>query len=361
MNLPIKDWQKTSLIDYPPYTASVIFCGGCNFRCSFCHNPELVLEPHKSKNIEVDKILKHLESKKKWIDAVCITGGEPTLYPDLYKLAYELKKQGFFEKLDTNGTNPEFLKYLIENKLIDGAVVSRTEAPFSREATFADSKYDLLKASGVKLDITPQLDEIQKFCTYTHSIPKLNHYKFKKLAVVGTPCQIYTIACMKDLGVTPSQNVEICLGLFCYENFFFERSQIEKFEKDFNIRFSDIKKINIKEDVIFTLKDQGTGEKIIHIPFNHLEGYMRAACNACADFTNIYSDISFGGLGSPEKYTTVIPRTEKGEEIFKRALNAGVIKQLDISDDKKQEMVNLITQFSKSKVNRKEQFMKNLS
>ena len=165
---------------------------------------------------------------------------------------------------------------------------------------------------------------------------------------------------MKDLGVTPSQNIEISLGLFCYENFFFERSQIGRFEKDFNIKFSNIIKINIKEDVIFTLKDESGGTKTIHVPFNHLENYKRSACNACADFTNIYSDISFGGLGSPEKYTTVIPRTEKGKAVFRKALEAGVIKELDIDNEKKQKMKDLISQFSKSKVARREQFIKSL-
>ncbi|MEJ2293297.1 MAG: Coenzyme F420 hydrogenase/dehydrogenase, beta subunit C-terminal domain [Candidatus Lokiarchaeota archaeon] len=280
-------------------------------------------------------------------------------FEDIYSC--QATDQQFLEYGTDGGVVNSIINYLIENKMIDGAIVSKTDAPFLRESTFADSKYDLLKASGTKLDITPQLDEIQKFCTYTHSIPKLNHYKFKKLAVVGTPCQIYTIACMKDLGVTPSQNIEIALGLFCYENFFFERSQIDRFEKDFNIKFSDIIKINIKEDVIFTLKDQGTGEKTIHVPFNHLENYKRSACRACSDFTNIYSDISFGGLGSPEKYTTVIPRTEKGKEILKKALEANVIKSLALSDDKKQEMLNIISKFSKSKWTRKEQFMNNLT
>ncbi|GAI76323.1 unnamed protein product [marine sediment metagenome] len=106
--------------------------------------------------------------------------------------------------------------------MVDGAIVSRTDAPFSREATFANNKPDLIRSSGAKLDISPQLDEIQKFSTYTHSIPELNHYKFKKLAVVGTPCQLYTIRCMQDLGVTPSENVEICLGLFCYNRLLFK-------------------------------------------------------------------------------------------------------------------------------------------
>jgi len=266
----------------------------------------------------------------------------------------------FLEYGTDGGVVNSIINYLIEKKMVDGAIVSRTDAPFSREATFADNKPDLISSSGTKLDISPHLDEIQKFSTYTHSIPELNHFKFKKLAVVGTPCQLYTIRCMQDLGVTPSENVGICLGLFCYENFFFEKSQIKKFEKDFNIKFSDIVKINIKEDVIFRLKSEGTGEKIIHIPFNHLKEYMRPACNACDDFTNIFADISFGGLGSPDKYTTVIPRTEKGKSILSQVINAGIINCLDLDSNKKDKMTELISQFSQSKIKRKEDFMKNI-
>ena len=266
----------------------------------------------------------------------------------------------FLEYGTDGGVVNSILNFMIEKKLVDGAIVSKILAPFSREAFFAKSKTDLLESSGTKLDISSQLEEIQKFSTYTHSFPELNRYKFKKLAVVGTPCQFNTIRCMQDLGVTPSENINICLGLFCYENFYFEKSQIEKFEKDFNIKFTDIKKINIKEDVIFKLKDDGIGEKIIHIPFNHLKNYMRPACNACNDFTNIYADISFGGLGSSDKYTTVITRTEKGKKLFSQVLDAGIIKCADLDSSKKKTMIELISQFSQSKIKRKEEFIKNL-
>jgi len=166
---------------------------------------------------------------------------------------------------------------------------------------------------------------------------------------------------MQDLGVTPSQNIEICLGLFCYENFLFDKTQIERFERDFNISLENIEKLNIKQDLIFKLKDVGSGEKTVHIPFNQLDNYMRPACRACDDFTNIYADISFGGLGSQNKYTTVITRTEKGAEIFLKAKNAGIIRELDIGEEKKNKIKELISQFSHSKIKRKEEFIKNIN
>ncbi|MFX0188402.1 MAG: Coenzyme F420 hydrogenase/dehydrogenase, beta subunit C-terminal domain [Candidatus Hodarchaeota archaeon] len=292
-----------------------------------------------------------------------------------YKFSdYSSMPLGFFEEIcSCQATDKEFLKYgtdggvvnsiinyLLEKKIVDGAIVSKVEGPFSREAMFADKKNELLKASGTKLEISSHLDEIQKFCTYTHSIPKLNHYKFKKLVVVGTPCQLYTIRCMQNLGVTPSQNIEICLGLFCYENFQFDKIQVKKFEKDFAIEFENIEKINIREDLILKLRDDGSGERIVHIPFNHLTDYIRPACKACNDFTNIYADISFGGLGSQEKYTTVIPRTEKGNEILKKAKSDGIIRCLDLNETSKNNIEKLVSQYSQMKINRKKNFMNEL-
>jgi coenzyme F420 hydrogenase subunit beta len=246
------------------------------------------------------------------------------------------------------------LNFLLEKKLIDGAIVAKTKAAFSRESNIAKSREDLIESSGVKLDLAHQVTEMQKFHTYTSSIRELKKVKYDKLALVGTPCQIYTIRCMQDLGIIPSQNIDLCIGLFCYENFFFDREKGEKFEKDFKVKFEDIEKVNIKEDLIIKKKNG----KIMHIPFDELNDYMRSACNACNDFTNIYADISFGGLGSPDKFTTVITRTKKGDEIFEKVLKAGVIKSAKVDKERLKEIKDLLTKFSKQKILRKETFRK---
>ena len=116
--LPIKGLEKTSFVDYSPYTVSTIFIGGCNFRCPFCHNPSLV-EPGTSVNLPVEQIIEFAKSRKKWIDGVCITGGEPTLYPDLIDFIERLKKESFLVKLDTNGSNPDLLQELCSKSLVD--------------------------------------------------------------------------------------------------------------------------------------------------------------------------------------------------------------------------------------------------
>lgn len=117
--LPIKGLQKTSLIDYPPYTSSVVFIGGCNFRCGYCQNHDLVLNPKDLPTIDEKQICDFLEDRKDWVDAVVITGGEPTLYPELIDFIRSLKKMNLRIKLDTNGTNPDLLWDMLEEKLLD--------------------------------------------------------------------------------------------------------------------------------------------------------------------------------------------------------------------------------------------------
>ena len=100
---------KTSLIDYPDKVASVLYVPGCNLRCPFCHNWRIVVDPRPPFLSEI-AALKILESRKKYIDAVVITGGEPTLYKDLPEFLLRLKDKGFLTKLDTNGYFPNILQ-----------------------------------------------------------------------------------------------------------------------------------------------------------------------------------------------------------------------------------------------------------
>lgn len=123
--------QKTTLLDYPGRVAATVFLAGCNFCCPFCHNMNLVTMDANNCEVETnikvsgideyseEDIFIFLKKRQGILDGVCITGGEPTLNRDLPELIKKIKELGYLVKLDTNGTNPEMLKYLIENKLID--------------------------------------------------------------------------------------------------------------------------------------------------------------------------------------------------------------------------------------------------
>ncbi len=119
MDVSIKGFQKVSVIDYPGIMASVLFLSDCNFRCPFCHNPDLILNRDRIPDIPVEEILEYLTAKREWIDGVCITGGEPTLHKGLPDLCRTLKGMGMKVKLDTNGTNPEMVSMLIKEGLVD--------------------------------------------------------------------------------------------------------------------------------------------------------------------------------------------------------------------------------------------------
>jgi len=113
--------QKTTLVDYPGKVAATVFTIGCNFRCPYCHNPELVL-PELSKKqpkITEKEVLNFLKERRKLLEGLCITGGEPTIQSDLIDFIKKVKDLGFLIKLDTNGSCPDVLNSLIEQKLID--------------------------------------------------------------------------------------------------------------------------------------------------------------------------------------------------------------------------------------------------
>jgi pyruvate formate lyase activating enzyme len=118
-SVQIKGLQKTSLIDFQPYTSCVVFLAGCNFRCGFCQNPNLIVEIDKTPTISQDEFFGFLEKRKKWLDGVVITGGEPSLYDDLPEFIRKIKDLGYKVKFDSNGTNPKMIKELIGDKLID--------------------------------------------------------------------------------------------------------------------------------------------------------------------------------------------------------------------------------------------------
>lgn len=111
--------QKLSLVDYPGKTCIAIFTIGCNMRCSFCHNPELVLPERYVDAIPENEVLDFLKTRVGKIDGVTISGGEPTLQPDLPEFIAKVKQLGYLIKLDSNGTDIEMLRQLLKENMLD--------------------------------------------------------------------------------------------------------------------------------------------------------------------------------------------------------------------------------------------------
>jgi pyruvate formate lyase activating enzyme len=125
--------QPLSLLDYPGKVSAVIWTVGCNLRCPFCYNAELVLPKLGAvlPRLSVTGVLARLEERAKLLDGVVVSGGEPTLHPDLPALLREVRALGFLVKLDTNGTRPEVLRSLVDEGLVDYVALD-VKAPFAR-------------------------------------------------------------------------------------------------------------------------------------------------------------------------------------------------------------------------------------
>ncbi len=123
--------QKFSLIDYPGKVCAIVFTLGCNFRCPYCHNPELVLPELYSQSYSQDELFTFLEKRRGKLDAVSITGGEPTLHADVVPFIKRLKEMDYLVKLDTNGSRPDVIQELIGRGYLD-YIAMDVKAPLSR-------------------------------------------------------------------------------------------------------------------------------------------------------------------------------------------------------------------------------------
>ena len=154
----IKGLEKFAPRDFPGHISSTVFLGGCNFRCPFCHNSDLVLRPEILPTFPLDYFLSFLDSRKGWLEGICISGGEPLLHDDLETLLILIKDRNFLVKLDINGSFPSRLEDLIQKRLVDHIAMD-VKAPLKRyqEVTRATvneedivRSTDIIKNSGLE-------------------------------------------------------------------------------------------------------------------------------------------------------------------------------------------------------------------
>ena len=159
----IKGFIETSLCDWDGLISSVVFLPGCNFRCPFCQNAELVLDPERLPSVDFDHIAAYLKAQSSWIDGVVITGGEPTIWGGLSDLAHAIKDLGFAIKLDTNGTCPDEIAALLAGGLVD-FIAMDLKAPL-------DERYE--RAAGVPVD----LDRIRRSMELVMSLKGAHEFR----------------------------------------------------------------------------------------------------------------------------------------------------------------------------------------
>ena len=127
--MQICGFNKTTLLDYPGHVAATIFTGCCNFRCPFCQNGDLVLHPARLPQLDEEEVLKVLAKRRGILTGVCVTGGEPTLQPDLAVFLKKIKELGLLVKLDTNGYRPEVVEDLFRQGLLDYIAMDIKSSP----------------------------------------------------------------------------------------------------------------------------------------------------------------------------------------------------------------------------------------
>jgi len=226
------------------------------------------------------------------------------------------------------GVVTALLAYGLRKHLIEAAIVSRQSGPFTREAMVATSADELIEAAGSHFEDSHTVRRLgERYTTFSpgaREVKSLGKRDLHKVALVGTPCQIFTIRKMQLLNVLPADSVVLAIGLFCMETFSFGAKVRRDLERKLSVKLGQIRKLNIKDDVIVI----AANKEVLHIPFSVMDGYARQACFACTDFASEYADISCGGIGSPEGYTTTILRTTVGETIYNRAREDHAIEEL---------------------------------
>ena len=194
--MKIYGFQKTTLLDYPEHVAATVFTGGCNFRCPFCQNAGLVnpggtegvqetFDDGNERHISLEDVFAHLKKRQGILDGVCITGGEPTLQPDLEEFIRKVRDLGYQVKLDTNGYRPEVLGHLLEQGLLDYVAM---DVKASRE--------NYARAAGWEQNLPEsfQLEHIEESIALLQNsgIP----YEFRTTAVKG----LHTVEEFEEIG-----------------------------------------------------------------------------------------------------------------------------------------------------------------
>ncbi|MEJ2730770.1 MAG: Coenzyme F420 hydrogenase/dehydrogenase, beta subunit C-terminal domain [Deltaproteobacteria bacterium] len=298
-------------------------CGGCVTFCTAINYGALELDA---------------EGKPRYADeAKCIECGLcHTICPEIDELDAETRKSagwvppigrvietgiaratdtGIRQKATDGGVVTALLVHLFKRGRIDGAIVSKPAGAFQRLPFLAESEKDILQAAGFFFDTSQGMTS---FSDYYLTFSQIREFDplikkgLQRVAFVGTPCQIKAVRRMQSLGIIPSDSIKFCLGLFCSGNFVFGKKEQEKLAQIGGFKFKNVKKINIKEELIVRLY---SGEEK-SIMLDELEFMKRFACYFCPDYSAEYADVSFGGIGADDGWTTVVTRTPVGRAIF---------------------------------------------
>lgn len=234
-------------------------------------------------------------------------------------------------KATDGGVVTSLLVHLFDTGKIDGAIVARATGRFQRSPSLATSREEILEAAGFYFDTSQGMNQInERYLTYSsiEEFAPMMQKGLRRVALVGTPCQIQSVRRMEALEIIPSDSIKFCFGLFCSGNFIFGDIQRKQLSDKYKIDWDTVKKLNVKE----TFRVHGGKGEIKEVPLTDLEFMKRYACRFCMDYASEYADISFGGIGAEEGWTTVITRTPLGRAVFADARGKS-IEEFPVSEN----------------------------
>ena len=235
------------------------------------------------------------------------------------------KKEDIQRQAQDGGIVTALLAYAMESKMIDAAVVAGRNSRWTAKPEVATKYEDLVRNAGTKYTSSPSLLGVRS---------AVDEYVKSKVAIVGTPCQIRAV---RRIQTSPMGNlrlaraVTLSIGLFCMESYAYDKL-IEAYLASKGIDPTSATRMGIKKGSFIVWSGEN---ELLHVPLREVDGYVRNSCKQCDDFTAEYADISVGGIGCPDRYSTVIARTQKGLDLLKKAEEAGYLETRELIPDAK--------------------------
>jgi coenzyme F420 hydrogenase subunit beta len=233
------------------------------------------------------------------------------------------------ERSEDGGVVSSLLWYLLDSGEIDGAVLSRGDSQIGPSMFEARTREEVLGAAGLRLSrgtsmatnagVVVNLDTI----AHLRRVHKEDPGSQEHLAIVGTPCQTYTVRRLQQVAVSPATRINTVFGFFCYEALPLNQVQWKRFEEATGLSVGDVERMQLREELILTMRD-GRTRRIDLDTASLLAG---PNCLRCMDFACRFADLSFGAVGSSPGFTTVVVRTERGRRVLEGALEAGYVAE----------------------------------
>ncbi len=234
-------------------------------------------------------------------------------------------KNEILSRAQDGGVVTALLAYALEIKLIDAAVVAGRDSNWRAKPEVATKYDDLVKGAGTKYTVSPTLLGVRS---------AVDEYQKTRVGLVGTPCQIKAVRRIQTspLGnIRLAQAMTLSIGLFCMESYAYD-PLVQTYLVGKGIDPLSVTRMGIKKGSFIAWSGEN---ELLHVPLREVDAFVRNSCKHCEDFTAEYSDISVGGIGCPNGYSTVIARTEKGLELLKNAEKAGYIELRELKSDEK--------------------------